>query len=80
MVTDTASHLAVDLFGTYTPGPAFAGLTPTPAEVALAFTQAGSTISASFTVSAVPEPASMVTMGIGLCGVVLRLRRRLRHE
>jgi hypothetical protein len=43
----------------------------------LAYTQSGSSISASFTLAMIPEPATLVTMGIGLCGTALVLRRKL---
>jgi len=73
----TANGLVVDLTGTYIPGSSFPGLTATPADATLGFTQNGSSISASFTLAMIPEPATMVTMGIGLCVSALALRRKL---
>jgi hypothetical protein len=73
----TANGLVVDLTGTYIPGSSFSGLTATPADATLAFTQNGSSISSSFTLATIPEPATILTMGIGLCRTALVLRRKL---
>jgi len=74
---ETTNALVVDMTGTYTPGPAFPGATATPAHATLAYTQSGSSISASFTLAMIPEPATILTMGIGLCVSALVLRRKL---
>jgi hypothetical protein len=82
VMAETTNALVFDTTGTYTPGPLFVGLTAAPADATLAFTQNGTSISASFALlsTPIPEPVTMVIMGIGLCGAALLLRRKLRHE
>ena len=83
IVTETPNHLGLDLTGTYTPGPLLVGLTASPAHAAISFTKNGASISASWTLAtstAIPEPGTLVTMGIGLCGTAVMLRRKPRHE
>jgi len=56
------------------------GFSTTPADFALSFTQAGgpnTAISFSGTLSAIPEPASIILMGMGLIGAMGVSRRRL---
>ena len=80
IVTVTPNHLVLDLTGTYTPGGVLGGFTASPAHAAISFTQNGTSISASWTLAtstAIPEPGTLVTMGIGLCGTAVILRRKL---
>jgi hypothetical protein len=83
-MAETANALVVDMKGTYTPGPLLVGLTAAPADATLASTQDVTTLSTSFarvtTGTPIPEPLTMVIMGIGLCGAALLLRRKLPHE
>jgi len=72
----TANFLNVDLFGTFTPGPAFPGDTPSPARVHLSFTQTDQSVSASMTLATVPEPRTMLLFG----SAVLGLAGLLRHK
>lgn len=79
IVTVTPNHLGLDLTGTYTPGPLLVGLTASPAHAAISFTENGASISASWTLAtstAIPEPGTVVTMAIGLCGTAVKLRRK----
>ena len=82
ILAQATNALVVDMDGAYTPGPLFVGLTTAPADATLAFTRNGTSISASFTLvtTPVPEPGTLVTMGIGLCGTALMLRRKPRHR
>ena len=84
IMAETANALVVDMTGTYTPGPLFVGLTAGPADATLAFTQNRTSIPASFALVTtgvpIPEPLTMVIMGMGLCGAALLLRRKLGHE
>jgi hypothetical protein len=82
---ETTSALVADLTGTFTPEGLLSGFAAAPASVTLAFTQNGASISASFTLNAapippIPEPATILTIGIGLCGTALVLRRKVRRK
>jgi len=79
IVQQSPKFLNVDLLGTYTPGPAFTGLGPAPAEVSLAFTQTGKGVSASFTLNTVtvPETGTMALLGLGTLVLATVMRRKL---
>jgi hypothetical protein len=75
----SASFLNVRLFGTYTPGPGIPGVDPGATELNLAFTQSGSSVSASGTLSSFaisPEPGTMALFGLGILGIAGVLRRK----
>ncbi len=78
VVTQTAGFLDVFLVGTYSglPGGNPTPFTPTPTSVEFSFTQSGVAISVSGSLDsppagtpAVPEPASIAMLGLGIAGV-----------
>nr|UXE41672.1 hypothetical protein Hi04_10k_c5966_00005 [uncultured bacterium] len=77
--TRTPTFLDVTLFGIYVPGPAFAGLTASPAEAHVSFNQTGNSLSGSFTLATVPEPGALTLLGSGILVSWhgLRWRRRV---
>jgi hypothetical protein len=88
LVSDTGNSLpkfrSIELSGIFSGGSLFPGQNdPTPAGLAISLTQSGGPgrpISASFSLvtSPIPEPASVVMMGVGLVGALglSRLRRK----
>ena len=77
IVMQSQRFLNVELLGTFTPGPAFNGLGPAPADVDLSFTQRGTSVSGSFTMSTtVPEPGTMALLGSGLLTLAAVVRRK----
>ena len=79
IVLHTSSFLDVVLFGIYTPGPGFPGLTAAPAKLNLSFNQTASSLSGSFTLGTVPEPGALALWGSGIlvCWRGLRWRRKV---
>lgn len=77
--------LAADIFGTFTPGSMFPGMTPTPSEVVIAFTQISGVVSGSFTLETnpghgpqTPEPQTLLLAGSGILACFgSRILRRL---
>lgn len=78
IVTRTGTFLNVTLDGTYVPGPAFAGLTASPAEANVSFNQTGTSLSGSFTLATVPEPGTMALFGSGILVFARVLRQRIK--
>jgi PEP-CTERM motif-containing protein len=76
IIHQSSSFLDVSLTGTYVPGPGLLGASPTPAEVDMSFNQTGASLSGSFTLAAVPEPAAMALLGSGILVCARMLRRR----
>jgi hypothetical protein len=79
IVTQTSSFLNVVLFGIYTPGPGFSGLTASPAKADISFDQTSSSVSGSFTLGTVPEPGALTLLGSGIlvCWRGLRWQRKV---
>jgi len=77
IVLRTPTFLNVDLTGTFVPGPGFPSTTTAGPVVAhVSFTQTGPSVSGSFTLASVPEPASMALLGSGILLVGWLVRRR----
>ena len=76
--TQTGNFLDVTLFGIYTPGPGFPGLTASAARADLSFNQTGASLSGSFTLATVPEPATMALLSSGILVFARVLRNRTR--
>jgi hypothetical protein len=83
IVTQTANFLDVYLRGTFTPaaGGPLAGFDPTDTSFRISFTQSGTSISGSGTLTSpavppVPEPTTMTLLGSALVGLGLAGRKR----
>jgi hypothetical protein len=70
--SQTTSAVVFNLKGPFTPGPGLGGGPSEPADVTLAFTQTGASISGSFTLATtIPEPGTLMLAGTG--GLILFL-------
>lgn len=77
IVTQTPTFLNIVLTGTFVPGPGFPStITAGPVVAHVSFTQTGPSVSGSFTLSSVPEPASMALLGSGILLAGWFVRRR----